>query len=99
MAAMDEANAKPGVTSTLETAPANGVGGASKGGMIVGDVHSYRPRKGPLNAREVVVDVMLPIVVLLIGAIKQISTLYMKGRKKLHRHACRVCSLHSGWAR
>ena len=98
MAAMDEANAKPGVTAALETAPANGVGGTSKGGMIVGDVHSYRPRKGPLNAREVVVDVMLPIVVLLIGANKnkKICTFYVKGRKKLHRHACMVSSLHSG---
>ena len=97
MAAMDEANAKPGVTAALETAPANGVGGASKGGMIVGDVHSYRPRTGPLNAREVVVDVMLPIVVLLIGANKNlIRTLYMKGRKELHRRACMVCGLHSG---
>lgn len=67
-AAMEDANTKPGVTAALETSGANGVGGVSKGGMVVGDVHSYRSRKGPLSARETFVDVLLPIVVLLIGA-------------------------------
>ena len=72
-AAMEEANAKPGVKAmpaALETSP-NGVaeaGSVSKGGMIVGDVHSYRSRRGMLSIREALVDVLLPIIVLLIGA-------------------------------
>ena len=72
-AAMEEANTKPGVKAVpaaLETSAngAPGAGGASKGGMIVGDVHSYRSRKGMLSLREALVDVLLPIIVLLIGA-------------------------------
>ncbi len=53
------------VPAALET---EGAGGASKGGMVVGDVHSYRKRRGALSARELAVDVALPIVVVLIGA-------------------------------
>ncbi|KAK9821612.1 hypothetical protein WJX81_007885 [Elliptochloris bilobata] len=71
-AAMEEANAKPGVTAvpaSLET-DANGLGAkGGKGGMICGDVHSYRSRRGMLSIREFFVDVLLPIVVLLIGAL------------------------------
>ena len=73
-AAMEEANTKPGVKAmpaALETS-ANGAppgaGSTSKGGMVVGDVHSYRSRKGMLSLREALVDVLLPIIVLLIGA-------------------------------
>ena len=72
-AAMEDANTKPGVKAVpaaLETSAngAPGVGGTSKGGMIVGDVHSYRSRRGMLSLREALVDVLLPIIVLLIGA-------------------------------
>lgn len=66
---MEDANAKEGVTAVpaaLETDAANG--GVSKGGMVVGDVHSYRQRKGMLTVREALVDVLLPIIVVLIGA-------------------------------
>ena len=69
-AAMAEANAKPGVTAVpakaLETEP-----GVSKGGLVVGDVNSYKKRKGMLSVRAMLVDVLLPIVVVLIGASPQ----------------------------
>lgn len=72
-AAMEEANAKPGVKAVpaaleMSANGAPGAGSTSKGGMIVGDVHSYRSRRGMLSIREALVDVLLPIIVLLIGA-------------------------------
>ena len=70
-AAMAEANAKPGVTAVpataLETEP-----GVSKGGLVVGDVNSYKKRKGMMSVRDMLVDVLLPIIVILIGAPPQV---------------------------
>ena len=95
-AAMEEANAKLGVKAVpaaLETSagapPA--VGSTSKGGMVVGDVHSYRSRTGMLSLREALVDVLLPIIVLLIGVRHFLS--FSNGHAPVHHRAAHWCAV------
>lgn len=90
MAAMDEAKARR--DRRAGDRPAERRGRHQQGGHIVGDVHSYRPRKGPLNAREVVVDVMLPIVVLLIGAHRKLYTFVHEGQEGTASACSVACS-------